>query len=88
MDPEGRDIETAGLPNFGASYPPLAMNRRQALKYTGLSAKWFGELERAGKLVGKNRGPNGSTIFLTEQLREVVAELFAPAGSEYDFEFA
>lgn len=66
---------------------PAAMNRDEALEYTRLAGKLFGQLERNGSLTGKRIGRNGEVVFLREQLDAVTRRLFAAGLSDIDDEF-
>jgi hypothetical protein len=66
---------------------PLTFPRPAALRYTGLSEKLFGALERNGQLTGKRIGKNGEVIFLREQLDAVTTKLFGAAATDIDDEF-
>ncbi|MGI4947578.1 MAG: hypothetical protein ACRYHC_02630 [Janthinobacterium lividum] len=66
---------------------PLTYNRPDALRYTGLSDKLFGQLERNGQLTGRRIGRNGELIFLREQLDAVTSKLFGAVTTSIDDEF-
>ncbi|WP_313337339.1 hypothetical protein [Sphingobium yanoikuyae] len=67
--------------------PPLTFNRDDALRYTGLAPKLFGQLETAGSIKGMRIGRNGEVVFLREQLDAVTANLFGGSNSDIDDEF-
>ena len=58
---------------------PLTFGRRDAMIYTGIADKLFRELERSGSIRGRRIGRNGQIMYLEQELRSVVAQLFGQA---------
>ncbi|WP_312313145.1 hypothetical protein [Sphingobium yanoikuyae] len=62
---------------------PLALNRKDAIAYTGLAEKTFSMLEADGSIRGKRYGRNGSLIYRRIDLEYVVARLFGAELGEF-----
>jgi predicted RNase H-like HicB family nuclease len=67
--------------------PPLAMNRKQALAYTGVSDKIFRQAERRQRIRGLPIGRSGATVFHMDHLQRFVAELFGLQDPDDAIEF-
>lgn len=59
---------------------PAAMTRAMALAYTGVSETQMREWERRGVVRFCTRGPNGSAIARTADLKAAVDQLFTGAA--------
>lgn len=66
---------------------PLAFNRENALRYTGIAERLFNQLEKAGSLTGRKVGKNGEVMYSREQLERVAASLYGAGAIDLDEEF-
>jgi hypothetical protein len=65
---------------------PLAMGRRAALAYMGISEKVFRQAERERRIRGRPDGRNGAIVFRTADLQRFVAHLFEDPGENVEFD--
>ena len=75
-----------GLPLEKLPAWPAALNRDQALAYSGVAETQLREWGKRGKVRFRPRGPNGAMLCLRSDLDNALTEMFV-TGSAEDLEF-